>query len=179
MTVAHFEERRLEKHGLARGTTEDVMKYWALMLFVISVLLVGKLWAQSDRGSIRGTIVDVSGAVMRNVEVTATQTATGQVYKTVSNEQGLYAVMNLPIGFYLVQYEKKGFKIIRYPSVSISTAQVAQLDQKMEVGGDSERVEVTTDAPVLELQTSDVGTNMNGNVVMDLPLNIGGGRQIE
>jgi Carboxypeptidase regulatory-like domain len=179
MTVAHFEERRLEKHGLAPGTTEDVMKHWTLMLFVISVLLVGKLWAQSDRGSIRGTIVDVSGAVMRNVEVTATQTATGQVYKTVSNEQGLYAVMNLPIGFYLVQYEKKGFKIIRYPSVSISTAQVAQLDQKMEVGGDSERVEVTTDAPVLELQTSDVGTNMNGNVVMDLPLNIGGGRQIE
>lgn len=109
----------------------------------------------------------------------ATRVATGQTFRAVTNGHGIYAVMNLPIGTYRIRYQRKGFRPIEYPSVTISTAQVAQIDEKMEVGAVTEKVEVTSDAPLLELETSDVETDMKGNVVMDLPLNIGGGRQIE
>jgi hypothetical protein len=150
-----------------------------LFVFILPLLLVGLARAQSDRGSIRGTIVDASGATLPGVVVTVTQTGTGQPYSATSDDRGLYAVLNLPIGSYSAKFEKKAFKSADYPNLTVSTAQVVQLNVAMQVGASEEKVTVTDDAPLLELQTSDVGTNLKGDVVMDLPLNIGGGRQIE
>jgi hypothetical protein len=148
-------------------------------IVVILLLFVNVLCAQSDRGSLTGTVTDTTGAVLPDTSVVATNTATGVIWTAKTNQQGLYSILNLPLGTYSVTFKKDGFKTVDRSSITISTAQVAEVNISLGVGSASDTVMVTDDAPVLETQTVDLGTNMKGDVVSALPLNAGGGRQIE
>lgn len=150
-----------------------------VVLLLIHLLIAGLLWAQSDRGTITGTVTDASGAVIPGVEVTATNVETGIKTTATSNHVGLYSILNLPVGRYAVSFNKQGFKMLERPAITLAVAQVAQLDVKLEVGATSETVTVTDDAPMLQTQTLDLGTNMKAAPIADLPLNIQGGRQVE
>src|SRR5579862_6686881 len=80
-------------------------------VMAISLLVgMGSLWAQSDRGTITGTVSDSSGARIAGATVTITATATGITAKIVTNGDGIYSVPNLPIGKYNVSVEHTGFK---------------------------------------------------------------------
>src|ERR1051326_3667409 len=80
--------------------------------FLGLVLLCGAnyLIAQSERGTITGTIRDTTGAVIPGAKITITNTATGIAANLSSNEIGEYTVPNLQVGNYNVQVEKEGFK---------------------------------------------------------------------
>ncbi len=143
------------------------------------LLVAQSAWGQSDRGSITGTVTDSSGAVVPEVAVTATNVATGVKFNSPSNSIGLYTILNLPLGTYSVTFKKDGFQSIDRSNITISTAQVVQLDVKLRVGAETQVMTVTDDAPVLETQTSDVGTNMKAAPLQDLPFNAQGGRHIE
>src|SRR5579862_2262913 len=69
------------------------------------------LWAQSDRGTITGTVTDPSGAVISGATVTATQIATGLKTSTVSAAGGNYAIPFLQVGPYRVSATQTGFKV--------------------------------------------------------------------
>ena len=66
--------------------------------------------AQSDRGTITGTITDPSAAVLPGVSIIATNTQTGLKYETISTETGNYSIVQLPAGVYDVMVELPGFK---------------------------------------------------------------------
>lgn len=155
------------------------MKSFLGKVILLVFLLPVHLLAQSDRGSIRGIVSDATGARLTNVAISVSHNGTNQIHTAVTNDLGLYSVVNLPLGTYQVRFTKDGFRPVHYDAVTISTAQVAQLDLTMEVGATNEQVTVSDASPLLELETSDVETNMKSNAVSDLPLNIGGGRQIE
>ncbi len=143
-------------------------------------LLSGFIFAQANRASIRGTVTDSSGAVVPNAEVTATNDGTKIVTRTVSNSSnGIYSLLNLPPGTYTVTAKHDGFKTIDFPYVTLIVDQVVELNIALTVGGSTEQVTVTTDAPTLDRESSTMGTNLNGSVVTDLPLNVYGGRQAE
>lgn len=146
-----------------------------LCLFLVPVLV----WAQSDRGSIVGTVTDASGAVVPGARVTATHVNTKVQTTTTTNEVGLYSILNLPIGNYTVSFIKQGFKTLDRDGITVAVAQVVKLDATMEVGAVAETITVTEAAPLLESQSVQVGAGMNASVVTDLPLNIAGGRAIE
>ncbi|MBS1852502.1 MAG: TonB-dependent receptor [Acidobacteria bacterium] len=150
-------------------------------LGMLAVLLFSSslFWAQSNRATITGTVSDVSGAVINDVDISATNKDTGVVTRARSNDAGLYSVLNLPAGSYTLRLSKDGFKPLEFPSISLSVAQVAQINATLPVGATTEVVTVTENAPVIDRETSTVGTNMKGNVVTDLPLNIYGGRTVE
>jgi hypothetical protein len=143
-------------------------------------LAAAMLWAQSNRASITGTVMDSSGAVVAGAEITATNVDTGVPTKTVSNQEGIYVVPNLPPGRYSVEFKRDGFKTERRPIIKLESTEVARLDSALQVGAVTDSVTVTADAPVLDLERPSVGTNMQGSVVTDLPLSIyGGGRTVE
>lgn len=133
-------------------------------------------WAQSNRGTITGTITDVSGAVIENVDVVATLTTTGVDFKAVSNNLGYYSLTALPPGSYQVAFRKTGFKDLQRTGIQLATQHTVQVNAVLQIGTTSETVTVTG-TPVLEIQT-EVGTNMSAQAMTDLPLTVSGARDI-
>src|SRR5208282_3708622 len=96
------------------------------ILFSLSVLLITLLcwtapvFAQGARGSITGQITDTSGAVIPNVEVTATQLTTNTVSKAVTSSTGVYHIEYLQAGNYKVSAGLEGFKTAVMEPVVVS-----------------------------------------------------------
>lgn len=92
------------------------MRKFSLVLcaWVLLNVLGSGLWAQSNRATITGTITDPTGAVIAEVDVAATNAETGLVTKALSNEVGIYSVLNLPPGTYEVGFSKRGFRSVTF-----------------------------------------------------------------
>ncbi|MFN7916186.1 MAG: carboxypeptidase regulatory-like domain-containing protein [Vicinamibacterales bacterium] len=136
------------------------------------VLMAGSAFAQSQaaNGAIEGTISDSQGGVLPGVTVIVTNTGTGLERSLVTNELGLFRAPLLPIGTYRVVAELQGFKKIQNDNVPLSVGQTAVVNMTMEVGTVSETVEVTSQAPAVDLGRIDVGHTMSDLEVHNLPL---------
>ena len=152
---------------------------YALIVAMMTLAAQGAA-AQANRASITGTVTDSTGAIVPGVDVTATNAGTNVPTKAVSNQDGIYVIPNLFPGAYSVEFKKDGFETLRRPTITLESTEVARLDAALKVGAVTQTVTVTTEAPVLDLERPSEGTNMNGQVVTDLPLSIyGGGRFVE
>ncbi len=156
------------------------MRRLGIVVCLIQFFLAGALLAQSNRATITGTVTDSTGAIAPNVTVTATNVDTGVSTATVTNDDGIYVIPNLPPGKYAVEFKKDGFETVKEPNIILESTQVAQLNSKLAVGATTQSVTVNAEAPVLDKETESIGTNMSGETVTDLPLSIyGGGRFVE
>jgi len=156
------------------------MRRLVIVVCLIQFFLAGALLAQSNRATITGTVTDSTGAIAPNVTVTATNVDTGVSTATVTNDDGIYVIPNLPPGKYAVEFKKDGFETVNEPNIILESTQVAQLNSKLAVGATTQSVTVNAEAPVLDKETESIGTNMSGETVTDLPLSIyGGGRFVE
>jgi len=133
------------------------------------------MYAQSERGSIRGTVEDATGAVVPNAEVTAINVATNVRTATHSTESGNYNIPQLPPGSYTVVAERSGFKKTVLDNVLVQVAEVVGLDLRMEVGQVNESVTVSASAAILQSETSEVATDVNPRAYTDLPISSAGG----
>lgn len=149
-----------------------------LTLSLVLFLLLGSALAQSDRASITGTVKDSSGAVVPGVTVTATNDATNLQTSATTNSLGLYSILNLPIGHYTVKFTKAGFTTYERKGLALQVSQIADINPVLNVGGATEVVVVTEDAPVLQTQSASLTTNLTNSIVTELPLNVQGGRNL-
>jgi hypothetical protein len=151
-----------------------------IRLFGVLLVCAAAMYAQSERGSIRGTVEDTSGAVLPSIEVTAINVATSVRTSTRSTEAGNYNIPQLPPGIYTVQAEASGFKRTVQENVLVQVGEVVGLDLHMEVGQVTESVTVSASAAMLQSETSEVATVVNPKAYTDLPLSsAGGGRSSE
>jgi hypothetical protein len=156
------------------------MRKAVLYVCLLQLILVGLLRAQTNRATITGTVTDSSGAAVPGVQVTAKNLGTSVLDSSVTNEDGIYAIPNLVPARYSLAFKKDGFKPVDFPSITLESTQVAQINVGLQMGSVSESITVTSDAPVLDRESVAIGTNMKGDVVTDLPLSIyGGGRFVE
>jgi hypothetical protein len=146
---------------------------------LLQLIMVGTAAAQANRATITGTVTDPSGGTIQGVEVTAVNHDTNVPTSSVTNETGIYSILNLPPGSYSLQFRSAGFKPVDFPNITLIEAQVAQVNATLHVGAVTETVEVRDEAPLLDRETADIGTNLKGTVVGDLPMNVYGGRAIE
>ena len=116
------------------------------MMRIISLMLVCSTiaWAQSDRGSITGTVTDSTGGIVPDAAVTATNTATNVVSRTATNDTGVYAIPALVPGVYKVRVEKNGFKAAEQVQVVLAASSTVRVDVGLQVGEVSESVEVSS-----------------------------------
>jgi hypothetical protein len=145
---------------------------WArLFLFctMAAVAVIGR--AQTVTGSIRGTIVDQSGAAIAGAAVTAREVNTGVVSKTTTDKAGTYNFQSLHIGTYVVSGSKAGFSITKNSAFSLEIDQIAKIDMKLQVGEVTATVDVDSDIGAL-LQTEDatLGTTITANTLESMPL---------
>src|SRR5215469_8456860 len=127
-------------------------------------------FAQSDRGTITGTISDPAGAVVANASVEAKNQGTGVVYTAASTATGNYTIAQLPAGTYAISVSVPGFKKYVRQGVSIEVAQVFRIDVALEVGAATESVTVQADAPLLRTETGDISHNIRASTMDDLPI---------
>src|SRR6266571_3227304 len=152
----------------APSVSSRVLKL-AFALVVITNASV--LIAQVDRGSIVGVINDPSGANVSGAEVIIRNLATDQSVEVTTDSSGAYAANLLRIGTYSVTVERQGFKKAVEPNVEVGVNQVVRVDLNLQVGGANEVVEVTGVVPLLQTETSSLGTLETEKRISDLPLN--------
>jgi hypothetical protein len=148
---------------------------------LVSLLALGLVfgmvfWATSAHAdnlyaSIRGTVVDPSGAVVPDAKLTATNIATGLTYSTTSSQDGLFAFLQLPIGDYSVTVERSGFKTFTEGHIHLDLDQIFELRAAMQVGAVGDTVTVEANAAQVETTSMQLGTTVTGNQIVELPLN--------
>ncbi|MGH9629295.1 MAG: carboxypeptidase-like regulatory domain-containing protein, partial [Bryobacteraceae bacterium] len=141
-----------------------------LLLFLWSLAL----FAQSDRGTITGRVTDATAAAIPNASVVALNQATGVKYSTTANESGNFSILQLPVGQYEIAVEAPGFRRLLRKDVAVSVAQTLTLNVTLEVGQVEQVLEVVSEAPLIESNTSDLGTVISSRKVLDLPLAVSG-----
>ena len=82
----------------------------SLRIATVSLLVSAAAYGQAGKATISGVVTDPSGAVVGQAEVTVTNAATGQAFKTSTNEKGEWAVSSIPPATYRVSVSKTGFK---------------------------------------------------------------------
>jgi hypothetical protein len=151
-------------------------RHWGVgvTLFALACLLLvpsPSLWAQSSStGALSGTVTDATGAVVPNVTVTATNTETGQVRTGATSSDGSYKFALLPPGTYRLKFESTGFRAAEVPSVTVTVTETAVLDQRLDVGTQTQQVMVTGEAETVQTSNATLGTVMGSQTVSDLPL---------
>jgi hypothetical protein len=139
-------------------------------IFLISVFAF-RVLAQSTTGSIGGTVMDPSGAVIPNAVITVTDMGTNIETKTTTDQAGNYVVTPLAIGRYSVSVEAKGFKKFVASGIQVNVQDRLRVDATLQLGQGAETVSVEAAAPLLETGTSTLGQVVNGQRIVDLPLN--------
>src|SRR5213593_1308836 len=128
-------------------------------------------WGQSTTAQISGTIKDQSGAVLPGVEVTVTQTATGAKRTAVSNETGNYVLASLPLGPYMLEAALPGFKTYVQSGIVLQVNASPEINIVLQVGQVTDQVEVQANAALVETHSSGLGTVVDNQRVVELPLN--------
>ncbi|MBM3761848.1 MAG: carboxypeptidase regulatory-like domain-containing protein [Acidobacteria bacterium] len=127
--------------------------------------------AQSGTGDIGGSITDASGAAVAGATITISNPATGFTRVMKSNDGGIYAAPALTPGTYTIKVERQGFQSQSRAGVEIQVGQSPVLDFALAVGNVAEVIEVTGGAPVLETESTSVGTVIENKRIVELPLN--------
>jgi len=124
----------------------------------------------SYRAQLRGTVSDSSGALVRGVTVTITDTGTNISVVSHSDEKGEYYFTGLRPSTYSVKAQVAGFRTAERTGVVLAVDQESSLNFKLELAGVSTSVEVTTTAPLLDTGNATLGTDVTGEYVKELPL---------
>jgi hypothetical protein len=127
-------------------------------------------WCQQITAAITGNVVDASGAALTGATVTVTDTDRGTVYATKTNDSGIFNFTQVPIGIYDVKVEASGFETQVQSHITLVLNQTARLNFKMNVGAVTNTVQVTSEAPVLQSDTTQVSTLINSRAVTNIPL---------
>jgi hypothetical protein len=141
------------------------------LVVAIALLAPTPLLAQGTGGRILGRVSDPSGAVIGHVKVVATNDATGVGRSAESNDSGDYSFPEVPVGDYTLSFELAGFKKGLRHGVSVDLNQVVTLNMVMQIGQAQEVVDVTSEAPLVDTTSTQLGAIMDSRQVANLPLN--------
>ncbi len=141
-----------------------------LSFFAGMVALAATLWAQAPTGTIAGTVVDESGAVIPNAAVRLTNKATGAVRNGVADARGEYSFPALQAGEYELRAEAKGFRtLVRTAEVTTGATTTAEL--KLTVGQTAEVMTVEGAAAQLAYDSNKIDGVVGRQQIENLPLN--------
>jgi len=141
-----------------------------LTLFLMALLTSSNLTGQQITGSIRGTVSDPSGAIVRAATVTAKQIETGLTRVAITDRQGEYVLVELPIGHYQLEVQAKGFQKYLQQGISLDVNQTATVGIHLKLGSETQQVEVSANAALVQGTASSLGQTVMDHEILDLPL---------
>jgi outer membrane receptor protein involved in Fe transport len=142
----------------------------------LSALFCSAVWAQADRGTMRGIVKDTTGAVVPNASVTAVNIATNNEFSTISGAStGEFTIPSLPGGNYLLRVTHPGFKTFIQGGIDLAAGGTSSLDVELRVGAAAETIEVKSEVSQVQTDTARVATAVSTAFVDELPLAVNGG----
>jgi Carboxypeptidase regulatory-like domain/TonB dependent receptor len=133
-------------------------------------LVTLKVEAQQITGTIRGTVLDPSGATVQGASVTARQTETGLTRVVATDRQGEYVLVELPIGHYQLEVQAKGFQTYLQQGITLAVNQNATVGIHLKLGSETQQVEVSANAALVQNTVSSLGQTVMEHEILDLPL---------
>src|SRR5882724_13349884 len=131
-------------------------------------------YAQSDRGTIAGTVEDSTGSVVSNAQVVAKAKESATQYAATTGPTGGYRIPDVKVGIYTITVTAGGFKTAEKTGVEVQVNTVASLDFALTIGDIKDTVTVIADAPSIQSESSDIGTVVSSKQIEELPLSLNG-----
>ncbi len=141
------------------------------VVFLLTSLMLIPVEAQQIAGSIVGTITDASGSVVPKAEVTITNVSTNAARQTQTDDNGNYTVPFLTAGTYRIGSAAKGFRQKTVDNALLQVGQTLRVDVQLEVGDTTQTVEVQAATASLQTENATVGSVLDAQKIVDLPLN--------
>jgi hypothetical protein len=135
------------------------------------VLMFASAFGQSTGGRVIGKVSDSTGALVSGANIALINEATGVSRETKTDANGDYTFVEVAPGHYRVEYTLQGFKKNIRPSVTLEVNQVLTLNATLQAGGIQEVVEVTSQAPLVDTTSTQLGAVVDDRTVSELPLN--------
>lgn len=174
--------------SVERAGTEFIQKMWisekgsalmrkkitsvlCLMVAFMSIREISSIYGQIRTGAISGTVKDASGGVLPGVTVTIKNVDTGQSRVVVTDDEGRYRAPELALGNYEVQAELVGFQTAVRAGIQLTVGREALVDFALSVGEISEKVTVTSEAPMVNTTSSTLAELIDEKQLHDLPIN--------
>ena len=140
---------------------------WRVLLLAVVTLLPATVFAQA---SIAGATRDASGAALPGVTVEASSPVLiEKVRTTVSDDRGLYRIVNLPPGTYVVTYTLQGFNVVKRDGIELTGSFTAQIDVDLAVGGLTETITVTGASPIVDVTSIRRQTTISNELLTSIP----------
>jgi hypothetical protein len=156
-------QRILDFYPLGRAIT---------IFLILAALFSVPIGAQVAGGTLSGTITDPSDKLVPQAQVSITNMATGITTTVTTNGDGFYIAPNLLPGEYQVTVSAKGFSTETRKGISLTVGTQQVFNLSLQVGSAGRTVvEVTTEAPAVQLSSSDISAVVNATTVRELPLN--------
>ena len=155
-------------------------RFWSSIQRLVTVALLvascgALLYAQSTTdGAIGGTVYDTNGAVVANAKVVVRNNGTNAETTLTTDGSGYFRVNKLQPGSYTVAISEQGFAPFKSEQVIVQVGSVTELSPHLAVGGSTETVEVSAEAPQINSSTPEFAPTLNQTAISNLPIN--GGR---
>ena len=150
-----------------RERTKQIVSALILLMLVFCCTSSGR--AQVLYGSLTGTVADTSGAAIAGAKVDAVNVATGVSQSATTDSSGVYRFGNLQQGTYKVTISAPAFGKSVAENVPIVVNNVGRVDAQLKVASQTQEVEVTAEAQVLQTEKADVHTDLSAQQVDNLP----------
>ncbi|MGA8430533.1 MAG: carboxypeptidase-like regulatory domain-containing protein [Candidatus Sulfotelmatobacter sp.] len=139
------------------------------LMVLLALLLPGLLVAQSTtNGAISGTVTDASGAILPDITVNLKSTEKGFTNSTKTNAQGFYQFPLLEPGGYAITISAPSFKTSSL-TTTVNVGSTSIVNAKLEVGSTGTTVEVTSEAALLQTESSEISTTFNAREISEVP----------
>lgn len=151
------------------GQSSIRMLFMAIAI-MLSCLLAPNLFAQSDLGSVRGSVQDAMGAAITSATIQLRSVDTGVIQTAAADQIGNFQFAAVMRGNYQATVSANGFET-QVQNFTLNVSQVQTLNFRLKAGAASVSITVTDAAPIVDVTTSSTGTVIQSDQIEDLPLN--------
>ena len=151
--------------------TSSWLCFLAILALLVGVGTSARLDAQVVGGTLSGTVTDQTGGAVANAAVSIQDNATGEVHDVTTTSDGLYTAPNLTPGVYTVTLTAPGFEKTVQSKVTMTVGGAQTLNLTMRVGQETETIQVTAEAPTVNLSNAEIGGITTEAAIKELPLN--------
>jgi len=141
------------------------------LVVTLSLMVSSAVFGQVERGTVVGRVTDATGGVAVGAEVTVLNTGTNVAFQTTTDESGGYIAPTLVAGTYDVTVRLEGFRTETHRGILVEIGQRVRADFSLQVGQVTESVDVSAEGPLIQSESSTLGTVIAEKTITDLPLN--------
>src|SRR5687768_14921501 len=143
--------------------------FFAIVMAMGLAVVASDATAQQGTAEIRGRVLDQSSAALPGVTVVVRNQASGVFRQGVSTEDGSYFLTGVTPGVYELTSEMTGFKKYARKDIRLEVGKTATVDVQLEVGGLTEELTVSAEAPIVDVTSKEVGGNITNQDLISLP----------